>query len=131
MPSLTSTTQSLISHQDLGATDYVYDASAGEGHYAYVLDSGININHIDFGGRASLEYNALNSQDHVDDTGHGTHVAGTIGSTTVSEIQPNCRDPPHVVPRRAIPVERFRQSKVLWRHDSNIHHCSPLVAAEF
>lgn len=88
--------QSLISHQDLGATDYIYDASAGEGHYAYVLDSGINIDHVDFGGRASLGYNALNSQDHVDDTGHGTHVAGTIGSTTVSEIQLKGRDPSHL-----------------------------------
>lgn len=84
------TTQSLISHRDLGATDYVYDASAGEGHYAYVLDSGINVVHVDFGGRASLGYNALNWGEHVDDTGHGTHVAGTIGSTTVSKTS---RDP--------------------------------------
>lgn len=84
--SLTSNTQSLISHRDLGATEYVYDASAGEGHYAYVLDSGINVEHVDFGGRASLGYNALNTEDHVDDTGHGTHVAGTIGSTTVSNV---------------------------------------------
>lgn len=81
---LTSTAQSLISHRDLGANDYIYDASAGEGHYAYVLDSGINVDHVDFGGRASLGYNALTPQEHVDDTGHGTHVAGTIGSTTVS-----------------------------------------------
>ncbi|KAL1846479.1 hypothetical protein Daus18300_014249 [Diaporthe australafricana] len=73
---------SLISHRDTGATDYIYDASAGEGHYAYVLDSGINVEHVDFGGRASLGYNALKAQEHVDDTGHGTHVAGTIGSTT-------------------------------------------------
>lgn len=88
---LTSTAQSLISHQDLGATDYIYDASAGEGHYAYVLDSGINVGHVDFGGRASLGYNALDSQDHVDDTGHGTHVAGTIGSTTVSNVSEHSR----------------------------------------
>lgn len=89
--SLTATTQSLISHQDLGSTDYIYDASAGEGHYAYVLDSGINVGHVDFGGRASLGYNTLDSQDHVDDTGHGTHVAGTIGSTTVSNVSKDSR----------------------------------------
>ncbi|KAJ4377187.1 hypothetical protein N0V83_000010 [Neocucurbitaria cava] len=73
----------LISHRDLNTTDYIYDSSAGEGHYAYVLDSGINVEHVEFGGRASLGYNAVGSpEDHIDDTGHGTHVAGTIGSTT-------------------------------------------------
>ncbi|KAI2181683.1 hypothetical protein LOZ21_005328 [Ophidiomyces ophidiicola] len=33
---------------------YKYDSSAGEGVWAYVLDSGINVNHIDFEGRAIL-----------------------------------------------------------------------------
>lgn len=73
----------LVSHREPNATDYVYDGSAGEGHYAYVLDSGINIDHVDFGGRASLGYNAVGtSETHYDNTGHGTHVAGTIGSNS-------------------------------------------------
>ncbi|KAL4999744.1 subtilisin-like protein [Aspergillus recurvatus] len=70
-----------ISHQGESSTTYIYDTSAGEDTYAYVVDTGINVNHEEFGGRASLAYNAVGGQ-HVDSVGHGTHVAGTIGGTT-------------------------------------------------
>ncbi|KAL4867023.1 hypothetical protein BDV12DRAFT_128073 [Aspergillus spectabilis] len=70
-----------ISHQGQASTDYIYDTSAGEGTFAYVVDTGINVAHQEFGGRASLAYNAAGGQ-HVDTVGHGTHVAGTIGGTT-------------------------------------------------
>ena len=73
----------MISHREPNVTGYVYDNTAGEGHYGYVLDSGINIEHVEFGGRASLGYNAVGTPEtHYDHSGHGTHVAGTIGSTT-------------------------------------------------
>ncbi|KAF9870190.1 subtilase [Colletotrichum karsti] len=70
-----------ISHRTSGSTSYVYDNAAGTGTYAYVVDSGINTAHTNFGGRASLGYNAAGGA-HTDTLGHGTHVAGTIGSTT-------------------------------------------------
>ncbi|KAK6215760.1 subtilase [Colletotrichum tabaci] len=70
-----------ISHRTSGSTQYVYDDRAGSGTYAYVVDSGINTAHTNFGGRASLGYNAAGGA-HTDTLGHGTHVAGTIGSTT-------------------------------------------------
>ncbi|PYI12478.1 protease [Aspergillus sclerotiicarbonarius CBS 121057] len=70
-----------ISHRGASSTDYIYDDSAGEGTYAYVVDTGILATHEDFGGRASLAYNAAGGQ-HVDGVGHGTHVAGTIGGKT-------------------------------------------------
>ncbi|KAK1460127.1 alkaline proteinase [Colletotrichum melonis] len=59
---------------------YMYDSSAGTGTFAYVLDSGIRISHPDFQGRAIKGTNVFPDVAHDDDFGHGTHVAGTIGS---------------------------------------------------
>jgi subtilisin family serine protease len=53
----------------------------GTGVHAYVIDSGIDVTHPDFEGRATFDFNALGGPD-VDCNGHGTHVAGTIGSET-------------------------------------------------
>ena len=47
----------------------------------YVIDSGINPNHVDFGGRAQIAYDATGGNG-VDCNGHGTHTAGTVGSLT-------------------------------------------------
>lgn len=69
-----------ISHRTPDHTEYVYDDSAGEGMFAYVVDSGINADHVSFGGRASLGYNAYPGATDEDKVGHGTHCAGTIAS---------------------------------------------------
>jgi oryzin len=70
-----------ISHREPGSTDYIYDTAAGEGTFAYVVDTGIQISHNEFGGRASRVYTAFEG-DNEDTFGHGTHVSGTIGGTT-------------------------------------------------
>jgi subtilisin family serine protease len=59
---------------------YTY-TSTGAGVYAYVIDTGIQTNHPQFGTRAAVAYDALGGNGQ-DCNGHGTHVAGTIGSTT-------------------------------------------------
>jgi subtilisin family serine protease len=59
---------------------YTYTATAS-GVYAYVIDTGIYTAHTQFGGRASNVYDALGGNGQ-DCNGHGTHVAGTIGSST-------------------------------------------------
>jgi oryzin len=46
-----------------------------------VLDSGIRTTHVEFEGRASWGYNAVNTNN-ADSSGHGTHVAGVIGAKT-------------------------------------------------
>ncbi len=71
-----------------GAYDYQFD---GNGVTAYVVDTGVNITHSEFGGRASVyvetngsyQENPQQSADvHWDCNGHGTHVSGTIGGKT-------------------------------------------------
>ncbi|KAI4861625.1 peptidase S8/S53 domain-containing protein [Hypoxylon rubiginosum] len=70
-----------LSSSDPGSTTYTYDDSAGEGTCAYVIDTGIYVEHEDFEGRATFLSNQVDS-DNTDGNGHGTHVAGTIGSKT-------------------------------------------------
>ncbi|KAI5864125.1 oryzin precursor [Durotheca rogersii] len=70
-----------ISHRVSNSTDYVYDDRAGFGTYAYILDTGLLTTHQEFEGRAVLGHNAVEGE-FVDDVGHGTHVAGTIGGHT-------------------------------------------------
>ncbi|MCE6996003.1 S8 family peptidase [Saccharothrix sp. S26] len=61
---------------------YTYKAT-GEGVTAYVVDTGIHKTHPDFGGRAADGYDFIDNDGVAQDChGHGTHVAGTIGSTT-------------------------------------------------
>jgi subtilisin family serine protease len=62
------------------SNSYTYNTTASN-VYAYVIDTGIYASHSQFGGRASNVYDALGGNG-TDCNGHGTHVAGTIGSTT-------------------------------------------------
>jgi subtilisin family serine protease len=60
---------------------YHYTATGG-GVTAYVIDTGIRLNHADFGGRARTGYDAVDGGSADDCNGHGTHVAGTVGGAT-------------------------------------------------
>ncbi len=57
--------------------------STGSGVNAYIIDTGIETAHPQFGGRADVAYDdvgdGMNGQDC---NGHGTHVAGIVGSNT-------------------------------------------------
>lgn len=68
-----------VSFKNFG--QYLYNSHGGEGVTAYVIDTGININHADFEGRARWGKTMPDDGDY-DGNGHGTHCAGTIGSKT-------------------------------------------------
>jgi subtilisin family serine protease len=59
---------------------YTYTATAGSVR-AYIIDSGINPSHTQFGTRAQVAYDATGGNG-IDCNGHGTHVAGTVGGST-------------------------------------------------
>ncbi|MFD8980864.1 S8 family peptidase [Streptomyces sp. NPDC059564] len=55
----------------------------GAGVTAYILDTGIDYNHDEFGGRATFGFDAIgDGRNGQDCQGHGTHVAGTVGGKT-------------------------------------------------
>ncbi|KAH9833533.1 peptidase S8/S53 domain-containing protein [Rhodofomes roseus] len=61
-------------------TKYEYDPHGGEGVDVYVIDTGINVEHAEFEGRASWGKTVPQNDEDVDANGHGTHCAGTIAS---------------------------------------------------
>ncbi|CAE6501012.1 unnamed protein product [Rhizoctonia solani] len=73
-----------ISHRNkLGLStlgDYIYESRGGEGVDVYVIDTGINVEHVEFEGRAHWGYTAIRDGYDDDENGHGTHCAGTIAS---------------------------------------------------
>jgi subtilisin family serine protease len=61
---------------------YTYSTTASNVR-AYIIDTGIRPTHSEFGGRASVGYDAVgDGRNGVDCNGHGTHVAGTVGGST-------------------------------------------------
>jgi subtilisin family serine protease len=64
--------------------DSIYNyTGSGAGVHVYILDTGIRVSHLEFGGRASIAYDAIgDGQNGNDCNGHGTHVAGIVGGST-------------------------------------------------
>jgi subtilisin family serine protease len=59
-----------------------YNAT-GDDVKAYIIDTGIRYDHVDFGGRAIFGADTVTSGGSgADCNGHGTHVAGTTGGAT-------------------------------------------------
>ncbi|SSD61046.1 related to Cerevisin [Saccharomycodes ludwigii] len=75
-----------ISHREklnLGSFNkYLFDDNAGEGVTSYVIDTGVNVEHVEFDGRAVWGKTIPYDDEDIDGNGHGTHCAGTIGSNS-------------------------------------------------
>ncbi|KAH8556393.1 serine protease 1 [Umbelopsis sp. PMI_123] len=57
---------------------YNYEPEGGDGVKVFVIDTGINVKHVDFGGRAEWGATIPDGDADEDGNGHGSHCAGTI-----------------------------------------------------
>lgn len=70
-----------INQRAMGGTGYSVRAT-GAKVSAYIIDTGIDYAHPDFGGRAVPGFDAIRDGHHgADCNGHGTHVAGVVGGS--------------------------------------------------
>jgi cerevisin len=71
-----------VSHRDsltfATFNKYLFAAEGGEGVDAYVIDTGTNVEHVDFEGRAKWGKTIPSGDADIDGNGHGTHCSGTI-----------------------------------------------------
>lgn len=75
---------SSISHRGIEEKyEYLYDNQGGKGVTAYIIDTGVKESHPEFGGRVEwVEVPPTFHSIKKDIIGHGTHVAGIVGSKT-------------------------------------------------
>lgn len=72
-----------IDQQDLPLSNSYHHSNTGAGVNVYVIDSGIRADHQEFAGRVRGGVSFASNPSALEDcTGHGTHVAGTIGGST-------------------------------------------------
>jgi len=72
-----------IDQADLPLDTQYHFTATGAGVTAFVIDTGIRADHVEFAGRLRPGFNAVPDANGTNDcNGHGTHVSGTIGGTT-------------------------------------------------
>ncbi|KAI8876000.1 serine protease [Backusella circina FSU 941] len=76
---------SRVSHRDAltfkNYQKYEYNPDGGKGVKVYVIDTGVNVDHVDFNGRATWGQTIPNNDYDEDGNGHGSHCAGTIAGS--------------------------------------------------
>jgi subtilisin family serine protease len=103
---------------------YAYHAT-GAGVHAYVLDSGIDTRNPEFGGRASFDTNLTGDGENRDCSGHGTEVAGILGSRTYGVAKNVRLHAVKVLPCETVPTVAQVIAGVEW---VSVHAKRPAVA---
>ncbi len=71
-----------IDQADRPLSSQYYFNYTGAGINAFIIDTGIRLDHVEFAGRLLPGYSVVADSNGTSDcNGHGTHVAGTVGGT--------------------------------------------------
>jgi subtilisin family serine protease len=73
-----------ISSRDEDERVYRYDDKAGAGVDIYIADTGVNVKHEEFEGRARWGASFVPKEPNDDLNGHGSHVAGRFQMSIIS-----------------------------------------------
>ncbi|KAK8063339.1 subtilisin-like serine protease-like protein PR1A [Apiospora saccharicola] len=96
---------------------FVYNSSGGAGITAYIIDTGIFINHPDFTGRARYGHNSYYpDNDPEDNLGHGSNVAGILAGDTFGVAKKASLVAVKACDFRGCPVSALLDS-MQWTHD--------------
>ena len=72
-----------IDQADLPLDTQYHFGQTGTGVTAFIIDTGIRADHVEFTGRVRPGYDAVGDGNGTNDcNGHGTHVSGTVGGST-------------------------------------------------
>jgi len=70
-----------VDQRDLPLDNSFSPDGTGSDVYAYIIDTGVQTSHNEFGNRATWGINTSGDGEDRDCHGHGTHVAGTVGGS--------------------------------------------------
>ncbi|MGB3439241.1 MAG: S8 family peptidase [Actinophytocola sp.] len=71
-----------VDQRNLPLDDSYAASTTASNVHAYIIDTGMDLDHPDFGGRATSGFDAIDGGSADDCHGHGTHVGGTVGGAT-------------------------------------------------
>ena len=72
-----------IDQADRPLSSQYFFNNSGAGVNAFIIDTGMRADHVEFTGRLKPGYSAVSDTNGTNDcNGHGTHVAGTLGGST-------------------------------------------------
>ena len=101
--------------------DFIGNINNGKGVDVYVIDSGVDTSHPDFGGLTRFGYNGVGNESDEDLNGHGTHVAGIIAGKTFGVATES-----NIISLKAV----TNMSLGLKRYDEDVERYIDLVVSE-
>lgn len=104
--------------EQVAAPSFWAGGGKGEGAVIAIIDTGLDVNHPEFAGRVFKPHNftTIDTELVADQSGHGTHVAGTIAGNTCG-IAPGAR----IMPLKVFPDNKEDRNVGMYIQNAYLH----------